>query len=412
MATITAGDFRNGKTFEMDGKIMQVVEFQHVKPGKGAAFVRTKMKNIVTGAVTETSFNPTAKFEEAFVERKDMAYSYNDGDLYYFMDQETFDMIPLGKDLLGDAFRFITENTVCKVLSYKGNVFGLECPNFMELEVTETEFEITAEGEGFRYVLSKQTGFFESIVKGGEELLTKPMKLSYFRATTDNDRNVKALWDRTNIWQGENFDCVFNKVYSAKIQGNRASFNMSSAGISRLPFFKYTLNYEFFADGSVKTELCGDIRENVIWLPRLGFELALPLTDGKFKYFGNGPLESYRDMTHHGVIGVHSSDAGSEYVNYVRPQEHGNHTDCKWLEISDKLRFEAENKMEICVLSHSIEQLTAAEHTDEIAEPDATHIRIDYKVSGIGSASCGPELDKKYRLDEKHISFTFKMSLI
>ena len=92
MATITAGDFRNGKTFEMDGKIMQVVEFQHVKPGKGAAFVRTKMKNIVTGAVTETSFNPTAKFEEAFVERKDMAYSYNDGDLYYFMDQETFDM--------------------------------------------------------------------------------------------------------------------------------------------------------------------------------------------------------------------------------------------------------------------------------------------------------------------------------
>ena len=139
MATITAGDFRNGKTFEMDGKIMQVVEFQHVKPGKGAAFVRTKMKNIVTGAVTETSFNPTAKFEEAFVERKDMAYSYNDGDLYYFMDQETFDMVPLGKDLLGDAFRFVTENTVCKVLSYKGNVFGLECPNFMDLEVTETE---------------------------------------------------------------------------------------------------------------------------------------------------------------------------------------------------------------------------------------------------------------------------------
>ena len=128
MATITAGDFRNGKTFEYDGKIMQVIEFQHVKPGKGAAFVRTKMKNIVTGGVTETSFNPTAKFEEAFIERKDMAYSYNDGDLYYFMDQETFDMVPLGKDLLGDAFRFITENTVCKVLSYKGNVFGLECP--------------------------------------------------------------------------------------------------------------------------------------------------------------------------------------------------------------------------------------------------------------------------------------------
>ena len=138
MATITAGDFRNGKTFEMDGKVMQVVEFQHVKPGKGAAFVRTKMRNVVTGAVTETSFNPTAKFEEAFVDRRDMEYSYNDGDLYYFMDQETYDMVPLNKELLGDAFRFIKENTMCKVLSYKGNVFGLECPNFMDLEVTET----------------------------------------------------------------------------------------------------------------------------------------------------------------------------------------------------------------------------------------------------------------------------------
>ena len=139
MATITAGDFRNGKTFEYEGKIMQVVEFQHVKPGKGAAFVRTKMKNIVTGGVTETSFNPTAKFEEAFIDRKDMSFSYADGDLYYFMDAETFDMVPLGQDLLPDGFKFITENTVCKVLSYKGNVFGLELPNFMDLEVTETE---------------------------------------------------------------------------------------------------------------------------------------------------------------------------------------------------------------------------------------------------------------------------------
>ena len=139
MATITAGEFRNGKTFEMDGKVMQVVEFQHVKPGKGAAFVRTKMKNVVTGAVTETSVNPTDKFEEAFVERKDMEYSYNDGDLYYFMDQETYDMVPLARDLLGDAFRFVKENTMCKVLSYKGSVFGLECPNFMDLVVTDTE---------------------------------------------------------------------------------------------------------------------------------------------------------------------------------------------------------------------------------------------------------------------------------
>ncbi len=139
MATITAGDFRNGKTFEMEGKVYQVVEFQHVKPGKGAAFVRTKMKNVITGGVTETSFNPTAKFEEATIERKDMEYSYNDGDLYYFMDQETYDMVPLNRDMLGDAFRFVKENTMCKVLSYKGNVFGIEPPNFVDLVVTKSE---------------------------------------------------------------------------------------------------------------------------------------------------------------------------------------------------------------------------------------------------------------------------------
>ena len=139
MAMITAGDFRNGKTFEMDGKVMQVIEFQHVKPGKGAAFVRTKMKNVVTGAVTETSFNPTAKFEQAFVDRKDMEYSYNDGDLYYFMDPESYELVPINKDVLGDNFKFVKENMVCKIMSYKGSVFGVEPPNFVELEVTESD---------------------------------------------------------------------------------------------------------------------------------------------------------------------------------------------------------------------------------------------------------------------------------
>ena len=139
MPTITASDFRNGVTFEMEGKVMQVVEFQHVKPGKGAAFVRTKMKNVITGGVTETSFNPTAKFEQAFVERRDMQYSYNDGDLYHFMDMETFDMMPIGAELLPEAFRFVKEEELCKVMSYKGKVFGVEAPNFVDLIVTETE---------------------------------------------------------------------------------------------------------------------------------------------------------------------------------------------------------------------------------------------------------------------------------
>ena len=136
---VVAGDFRNGVTFEMDGQVMQVVEFQHVKPGKGAAFVRTKMKNVITGAVVETSFNPTAKFESAYIDRKDMQYLYNDGDLYYFMDEETYEQLPLNSDKLGDNFKFVKENTVCKIISYKGNVFGVEPPFFVELEVTDTE---------------------------------------------------------------------------------------------------------------------------------------------------------------------------------------------------------------------------------------------------------------------------------
>ncbi len=136
---ISAGEFRNGTTFEMDGQVLQVVEFQHVKPGKGAAFVRVKMKNVITGAVTERSFNPTDKYEPAFVERKDMQYLYADGELYYFMDTETYDQVPINKSTLGDDFRFVAENMTCKVASYKGSIFAVEPPLFVELEITETD---------------------------------------------------------------------------------------------------------------------------------------------------------------------------------------------------------------------------------------------------------------------------------
>lgn len=136
---VSASEFRNGVTFEMDGQVFQVVEFQHVKPGKGAAFVRVKMKNVIGGGVTERTFNPSDKFENAYIERRDMEYLYSDGDLYYFMDNETYEQTPIGKNILTDAFRFVKENMVCKVLSYKGSVFGLEPPTFVEMRITETE---------------------------------------------------------------------------------------------------------------------------------------------------------------------------------------------------------------------------------------------------------------------------------
>ncbi len=139
MPTITAGDFRNGVTFEMDGKVMTVVEFQHVKPGKGAAFVRTKYKNVMTGAIREDSFNPTAKFEQASVERKDAEFSYQDGDLYYFMDTETYEQLGLAKEQVEDSIMFMKENTNATVRFYKGAPFSVEAPFFVELEVIHTE---------------------------------------------------------------------------------------------------------------------------------------------------------------------------------------------------------------------------------------------------------------------------------
>ena len=134
-----AGDVRNGTTFEMDGSVYKVVEFQHVKPGKGAAFVRTKLKNVINGSVLEKTFNPSEKLQGAEIEKRDMQYLYNDGELYYFMDNNTYEQIPLNKEQLGDTLRFLKENMSVKILSFKGNVFAIEPPIFVELEVTYTE---------------------------------------------------------------------------------------------------------------------------------------------------------------------------------------------------------------------------------------------------------------------------------
>lgn len=136
---VSAGDFRNGVTFEMDGNVYQIIEFQHVKPGKGAAFVRAKIRNVIAGSVVERTFNPNDKYPTAFVERKEMEFSYSDEGLYYFMDPESYELVPVNSADLGDAFKFVKENMVCKILSYKGNVFGVEPPTFVELQVTQTD---------------------------------------------------------------------------------------------------------------------------------------------------------------------------------------------------------------------------------------------------------------------------------
>ena len=136
---VSAGEFRNGVTFEMDGNVYQIIEFQHVKPGKGAAFVRTKIRNVIAGSVVERTFNPNDKYPTAFVERKPMQYLYSDGDLYYFMDMESYEQIPISASILDDNFKFVKENMECTVASYKGNIFSVSPPNFVELVVTATD---------------------------------------------------------------------------------------------------------------------------------------------------------------------------------------------------------------------------------------------------------------------------------
>ena len=139
MADVSAGDFRNGITLEIDGKVVQIIEFQHVKPGKGAAFVRTKYKDVINGGVVERSFRPTEKFPSARIDRVDMQYLYNDGDLYYFMDNDTFDQIAVNQETVGDSLKFVKENEMVKICSYNGSVFSVEAPLFVELEITDTE---------------------------------------------------------------------------------------------------------------------------------------------------------------------------------------------------------------------------------------------------------------------------------
>lgn len=136
---ISAGDFRNGITLEIEGNVFQIMEFQHVKPGKGAAFVRTKIKNVMSGGVVERTFRPTEKFPAARIDRVDMQYLYSDGDLFHFMDVNTYEQVALNPDSIGDALKFVKENEMCKVCSYNGNVFSVEPPLFVELEITDTE---------------------------------------------------------------------------------------------------------------------------------------------------------------------------------------------------------------------------------------------------------------------------------
>ena len=270
----------------------------------------------------------------------------------------------------------------------------------------DEKFFVYAKGDGFEYRFNKQLGNFDSIKINGEEMLASPVKLSAFRALTDNDMNKAVIWCKPD-GRAENLQATFTNVREVNVDGGEITVKAALAGVSRMPYFIYQMKISVFSDGRTVFALDGSVRRDAHWLPRLGFEFTLDKKNKKFTYFGMGPYENYCDMCHHVSLDMYSSDADKEYVNYVRPQEHGTHIATAYANIENKLRFDG--NFELNVSKYSIEQLHKAEHTDEIGESYATHVRIDYKNSGMGSTACGPELDEIYRLKEKDIKFSFEM---
>ncbi len=277
-------------------------------------------------------------------------------------------------------------------------------------ELSETQECIYANGKNFSYIFSKETGNFVSIKIDGIEQLADGVCLSAFRAPTDNDCNVQAKWAFMDIWQGENLDRLFSKIYSCSIEDGKIIVSGSLAGVSRAPFARYKLSVSIFENGKIDFALKTKIREGVIWLPRFGFDFTLPHSSKDFTYFGYGPFESYCDMHNGSKISMYESDTQKEYVPYVRPQEHGNHYAVKMLKIGN-MTLKSENGFEFNASDYTTEALYKANHTDELEKDGLVHLRVDYKVSGLGSNSCGPALDKKFRLEEKEFDFGFSIDI-
>ncbi len=259
----------------------------------------------------------------------------------------------------------------------------------------EGEYAIIS-GEGFTYRFNTHYGYIEDL----NGYLSAPMQLSVWRAPTDNDRKIRANW------ANEYYDKMHNKVYGVEVNGNVITVKAALAPVSRKRVFAYTVSYTFFADGRIDVSLEGDFDTSRTFLPRLGFEFKTAKTD--FTYFGYGPLESYCDMHHASKVGMYESDAQKEYVDYIKPQEHGNHYNTKYLSIGD-YEFVSDKSFECNVSLYSTEMLASKRHNFELVQNGLANVRIDYKVSGIGSNSCGPQLFERYRVMDPKVRFEFSV---
>ena len=274
--------------------------------------------------------------------------------------------------------------------------------------VADKEGYVVATSNGVTYRLSPKTGVFDSVVKDGKEMLKSPMVLTTFRATVDNDRKVRQMWfGGGDYTKSENINLTETHVYEMRVEDNTVTADISLAGAGRAPYFRGKIQYTFYDDG-VNISLSGNIKEQCPWLPRFGFELHFAEDNLPFDYYGRGAGENYIDMCHMAPWGHYFSTPEQEYVPYIRPQEHGNHTAVRALNIAG-LTFGGAPEFECNVSKYSIAQLDSARHTDEFVASGGTHLRIDYKNSGMGSASCGAVLDDKYKLSEKQLNFTFSI---
>ena len=315
-----------------------------------------------------------------------------------------------------DNIELPLEEVDCKLGAYLNvymtNVDGYEVASTQmtvsegknQVALCETKPEITSDnefayikGNGFEYKFNTHYGYIEDL--GGYN--ASPIKLTVWRAPTDNDRYVK------NTWLFERYDSVKNKVYNCTVDGNVITVDASLASTSRAPFFTYKAKYTFLGDGSIAVELNGDFdKTDRQYLPRLGFEFTT--NEKEFTYFGYGPYESYCDTHHASKLGMYESTAEREYVDYIKPQEHGNHFGVKYLKLG-AFEFIPDNTMECNISEYSTSELQTKWHNFELEKNGLTNVRIDYKVSGIGSNSCGPDLFEKYRLNDEKISFSFVM---
>ncbi len=260
--------------------------------------------------------------------------------------------------------------------------------------ITEKGEYATICGEGFEYLFNLHYGYIEKL----NDYLKSPMELTVWKAPIDNERKVR------NDWFNNNYHKAHNKVYETEVKDNKITVRGALASVSRSPFFKYTAEYEFMADGRIDVTLDGRFDITRYYLPRLGFEFEV--SDKDFVYFGYGPYESYVDMHHGSKMGMYKSSAEKEYVNYIKPQDHGNHFNTKMLSLGE-YTFKSKQGFEMNVSEYSSKELTSKAHYYELEKSENTHVRIDYRVTGIGSNSCGPYISEQYVMNDEKVRFKF-----